>query len=209
MSASTGNAGPYRGLLGYLLVRRRLLLALLLINAAATVYGFFWYREQLAATPWYYWPFTPECPIQSLLFALVLGLRLSGRPWAFLEAFTMLGLIKYGAWTVGIIGHHWFTGGQWDFEKVFLFVAHVGMAYQGIVFLPLLVPARYLVFLVGPWFGFMDFLDYGAGIHPYLPGGDRQLPQAVTLAVLTTVLTSLYTLPWLRANPRDHSGNTS
>ncbi|MDI6709299.1 MAG: DUF1405 domain-containing protein [Bacillota bacterium] len=188
------------GLLAWLLARPRALVAILLVNLGGTVWGFIWYREQLAATPWYFWPFTPECPIQSLLFAAVIALRLLARPWPFLEAFTLPGLIKYGTWTVGILGHHWATGGVPDLEGVALFVAHLGMAVEGLVFLPLLVPARYLVLLVGPWFALMDWLDYGVGLHPYLPGGD-QMGVATGLAAAGSIAVTLYTLTWLRSAP--------
>lgn len=188
------------GLLPWLLARPRVLVAILLVNLGGTVWGFIWYREQLSATPWYFWPFTPECPIQSLLFAVVIAFRLLARPWPFLEAFTYPGLIKYGAWTVGILGHHWATGGAPDTEGAALFAAHLGMALEGLVFLPLLAPTRYLVLLVGPWFALMDFLDYGAGIHPYLPGAN-QTGVAIGLAVAGTVAVTLYTLTWLRGAP--------
>jgi len=195
------------GLSGWLLARPPVLAALLLVNLGGTVWGFIWYREQLAATPWYFWPFTPECPIQSLLFSAVIALRLSGRSCSFLEAFTFLGLIKYGVWTVGILGHHWATGGTPDLEGIALFVAHLGMALEGLVFLPLLNPAPYLVLLVGPWFFLMDWLDYGVGIHPYLPGAN-QMAAAVTLAVAGSAAVTFYTLTWLRgtSSVRMHRG---
>lgn len=39
---------------------------LLLVNAAGTVYGYYWYRYQLAETPPLFLPFVPDSPTASL-----------------------------------------------------------------------------------------------------------------------------------------------
>lgn len=192
--------GDLRRLRALLLKHPHVLTILLMLNLGGTVWGFIWYQEQLAATPWYFWPFTPECPIQSLLFAIVIALRLINKPWPFLEAFTFLGLMKYGFWTMGILTHLWITGESPSPEGIALYMGHFGMFLEGLLFLPLLSPARYMILLVGPWFILMDILDYTIGIHPYLPGAN-QIGAAIALAVTATIGVTLYTLTWLRSTP--------
>ncbi|MBO8129865.1 MAG: DUF1405 domain-containing protein [Peptococcaceae bacterium] len=180
-------------LLRFILKNHIIFFAVLLINVAGSIYGFYWYRNQLAATPWHLWIFTPECPIQTLLFSLVLLLRLRGITSLFLEAVTFLGLIKYGSWTVLILGYHALTGGNLTPEQIALVVGHAGMVLQGWVFLSLLTPARWMVFLFPAWFAFNDFLDYVVGIHPYLPNPGH-VPQAALLAGLGTAYVLLYSV---------------
>lgn len=179
-----------RSLLRFILDRPWVMTALILINLAGAVYGFYWYKEQLSITPWYLWVFTPECPIQALLFAAVLSLRLRGLSSNLLNTVTFLGLIKYGAWTVAILGYHQLTGGFLSLLQWGLLISHAGMVLQGLVFLPLIYP-RAVLALVPLWFGAMDFLDYAVGIHPTLPG-PGQFHVALYLALAGTLFTALY-----------------
>lgn len=177
-------------LLRFITDRPRVMTALILVNLAGAVYGFYWYKEQLSVTPWHLWVFTPECPIQALLFAVVLSLRLRGRSYNLLNTVTFLGLIKYGAWTVLILGYHHLTGGVLTLLQWGLLVSHAGMVIQGLVFLPLIRP-RAVLALVPLWFGAMDFLDYAVGIHPTLPG-PGQFNVALAFAAAGTLFTALY-----------------
>ncbi len=180
-------SGP---ILTFIIERPWVMVVLILVNLIGTVYGFYWYKDQLAATPWHLWVFTPECPIQALLFAIVLSLRLCGRSYNLLNVVTFLGLIKYGAWTVLILGYHELTGGTLTMLQWGLLVSHIGMVVEGAVFLPLVYP-RALLALVPLWFGFMDYLDYVVGIHPTLPG-PGQFNVALLFAVTGTLFTALY-----------------
>lgn len=176
-------------ILKYIIQRPWVIVFLILVNLAGAAYGFYWYKEQLAVTPWYLWVFTPECPIQALLFAIVLTLRLQGRSHNLLNAVTFLGLIKYGAWTVLILGYHEFTGGTLTMLQWGLLVSHVGMVIEGVVFLPFIRP-RPVLALVPLWFGFMDFLDYVVGIYPTLPG-PGQFHVAMFFALSGTLFTAI------------------
>jgi uncharacterized membrane protein YpjA len=177
-------------LLEFILDRPWVMVALIAVNLSGTVYGFFWYKDQLAATPWYLWVFTPECPNQALLLAIVLSLRLLGRSYNLLNALTFLGLIKYGAWTVLILGYHELTGGSLSPLQWGLLISHVGMVIEGLIFLPLIYSTTLLA-LVPLWFGFNDFLDYVVGIHPTLPGPNQFQP-ALLFALLGTLFAVFY-----------------
>ena len=183
------------------LLHRGVLAGLVAVNAAGAAYGFYWYRFQLAATPWPLWPFVPECPIQALLFAVVACMLLARRRNAFLETVTYLGLVKYGSWTVLVLSLFGLTGGQLDGEKVFLMLSHLGMTLEGAIFLRFLPRPGRLITAVPVWFLTMDFLDYAVGIHPWLPD-PKQLVQAFLFALLGTGFTVCWLL-WRRTRPDD------
>ena len=63
------------------LLRREVLTALVGFNAIGTIWGFFWYKDQLSQTPWYFWPLTPDCPLTSLCFLLFLWWVREGKRW--------------------------------------------------------------------------------------------------------------------------------
>jgi len=182
-----------------LLMHPRVLAGLAVINAAGALYGFYWYRFQLATTPWPFWPFVPECPIQASLFAIVAYMLLAGRRNAFLETVTYLGLVKYGSWTVFVLSLFGLSGGQFDVEKLFLLLSHVGMTFEGLVFLRFLPRPGWLLVAVPAWFAAMDFLDYAVGIHPRLPD-PAHLPQALLFAALGTGFATCWLL-WRQAQP--------
>lgn len=52
---------------------------LLIINFLGSLYGYYWYYDQLLATPWPWWIFTPDSPLSTSLFTLTLALLLSGK----------------------------------------------------------------------------------------------------------------------------------
>lgn len=49
-----------------ILAARPVVWLLLFVNAAGTVYGYYWYRYQLAETPPVFLPFVPDSPTASL-----------------------------------------------------------------------------------------------------------------------------------------------
>ncbi|EPR28178.1 putative membrane spanning protein [Geobacillus sp. WSUCF1] len=52
-----------------LLASRPVVWLLLFVNAAGTIYGYYWYRYQLADTPPVFLPFVPDSPTASLFFS--------------------------------------------------------------------------------------------------------------------------------------------
>ena len=83
--------------------QRRFLLLLFVINLLGTLYGYYWYRYQLAQTPLPYLPFVPDSPTASLFFTIVLWLYLRRRNNPYIEAFAAVTLFKYGIWAVAAI----------------------------------------------------------------------------------------------------------
>lgn len=180
--------------------RSSLLWPIILINMAGSVYGFYWYRAQLAETPRYLWPVVPDSPLSTTLFALGLLLALAGRRPGLLVAVACATTIKYGLWAVGVITHYWALGGQVALTEVMLWLSHLGMALEGYVFLrktPL--PARAVTGAL-LWMVFNDYMDYFRGLHPYLfaPG------QEVFAFWLAAGLTLLAFISLVRARVSNH-----
>lgn len=149
--------------------------ALAAVNLGGTAYGFWWYREQLAATPPWYWPVVPDSPTATLLIGLFLlsilpGARWrGGRPRPLLWAAACLSSLKYGLWTPLVMAHFWFTTGTATFESVHLTLSHLGMALEAVIFLRWYRPPWPHVAAAGAWLLFNDYMDYVRGFHPFLP----------------------------------------
>lgn len=172
--------------------RSDILLVLIVVNAIGTIWGFLWYREQLWATPWQYWPLTPDCPLISLCFMIFLtwirGRQAEKSSWASLIAWiAVLGSFKYGVWTVLVLAQYFLSAGsQPDWQDWMLMVSHLGLLAQGMLFqrnLPKL-PLMYGGAMV--WFLLNDYADWLLGFHPRLPMPD-EFAFAMWLSILLTI----------------------
>ena len=157
------------------LLRREVLALLVGFNAVGTVWGLLWYQDQLSQTPWYLWPLTPDCPLTSLCFLLFLWWVREGKPWrqgwkAAISWIAVLGSMKYGVWTVVVIGEYiLLPGSQPDGQDWLLVVSHAGLLAEGLLFwrqLPKL-PMMYGAAMV--WFLANDYADWMLGAYPRLP----------------------------------------
>lgn len=153
--------------------RSRIIPMLLVINLLGSIYGFYWYRSQLAATPWPLWPLVADSPMSTLLFALVLIMILAGWRWTGLQALAVITNIKYGLWTVLVIFHFWLGGGSVRPLELMLMLSHLGMALQGYLFLRPLRLGLTAAVLPALWLVVNDIVDYGFGLHPSLDTPDQ------------------------------------
>jgi uncharacterized membrane protein YpjA len=126
-----------------LLVNDYFLMILLVINALGTLYGYYWYRDQLAFAPIYFLPFIPDSPTASLFFCIVLVGFLRKKHYPLFEALAITNLFKYGVWAVGMNIASGFTGYHLVFGNYMLIVSHGSMALEGLLY------ARY--FKIKPW----------------------------------------------------------
>ncbi|OAT80250.1 hypothetical protein A6M21_01060 [Desulfotomaculum copahuensis] len=161
---------------------------LLIINLLGSVYGFYWYHEQLAATPFYAWLFVPDSPLATTLFALALAGSLAGFKSTLLRAVACTASIKYGLWAVVVISQFWWLGGQPAPTESMLWFSHLGMAAQGFVYLRRVRWGAPVALFTGGWMFLNDALDYGAGLHPYLFAAGQETAAAITAAVLSGLL---------------------
>lgn len=142
--------------------------ALLVINILGSIYGYYWYREQLHNTPLEYWIFTPDSPLATTLFALTIFFMLGKQRVFFLFFLSFVALIKYGLWAVFVNTHYWIIAGEIHGVEVMLWLSHLGMAAEGIIYLLLCPPSFWEWATVSLWLIFNDYVDYVWDLHPYL-----------------------------------------
>ncbi|GFN22723.1 DUF1405 domain-containing protein [Thermanaeromonas sp. C210] len=161
---------------------------LLGINFLGSLYGYYWYREQLAATPRIWWVFTPDSPLSTSLFTLALALALKGKENPFLRLLAAAGVIKYGLWAAVVITDYWLKGGPVEPLEAMLFLSHLGMALEGFIFVHHWPAGFRQVLGIGIWLGLNDYVDYALGWHPYLFRPDQEVLAAVTAVALSSLL---------------------
>lgn len=182
--------GCFVGWLG----KRSTLLLLLAINGPGTIYGYFWYRHQLASTePWYLLPFVPDSPTASLFFCFVLALFLSNRRSPLIEAFACVTLVKYGLWATIMLIWTGALGGQLTAAHYMLILSHIGMALEAVLYIPYYRFKFIHLALVAFWVFSNDLLDYTVPIFPWLdkvlhPYLSLIFPLTVGLSVLSLLL---------------------
>ncbi|HET6871900.1 MAG TPA: DUF1405 domain-containing protein, partial [Sporolactobacillaceae bacterium] len=119
------------------LTRRTNLVILLVINFLGTIYGYYWYKEQLAATPFPLVLFVPDSPTASLFFCFVLASFILRKNWPLMEALAVTSLFKYGVWAVGMNVAAGVMGYPLIFGNYLLIFSHSCMAIEGLLFIPL------------------------------------------------------------------------
>ena len=170
---------------------------LLIINAVGSVYGYYWYWDQLTHTAIKMWLFVPDSPLATTLFTVVLGLSLLGYRKPFLDLLAMTANIKYGFWAVFMITDFWAGGGSIRFAESMLWISHLGMAAQGIIYLFWGSGRRFtapVLFVVSGWMLLNDFFDYYFGIYPYLYYSGQVLIAGISALSMTGVLVLLVRL---------------
>ena len=106
----------------------RFTIPLIVINAVGSACGYYWYHEQLAGTPLYYWPFVPDSPLSTTLFAVALLLSLAGSGSILYRAVALTASIKYGIWAIVMISHYWLNSGPLELTEAMLWLSHYGSA---------------------------------------------------------------------------------
>ncbi len=152
---------------------------LFMINLLGSIYGFYWYQEQLLETPSKWLVFVPDSPMASSFFTLFLIVYFFKKKAPLIEAFASITLFKYGIWATAVI-----LWGAWTIEPsvksifmvqtitwvdLMLMISHLGMAFQAILFFKKYSYGFLSIFLVGIWIFANDFIDYTKDMHPWLP----------------------------------------
>lgn len=175
--------------LQYLIRQRWVIWALFIINLLGTIYGYYWYRNQIAITDWYLLPFVPDSPTASLFFTLVLFFLLRNQHTSFIAAFAAITSIKYGIWAVVAILWGAALGSALYIEHYMLIVSHLGMALEATLFYKYYRIQWRDFILVSIWTLTNDFLDYTLDIHPWT-AYELEMRQN-QLALFTVVLSIL------------------
>lgn len=159
--------------LEYYLEQKWFIYLLLLINIAGSIYGFYWYKNQLAETPIQWLIFTPDSPLASTYFSIFLILYLFKKKSRFIEALASVTLFKYGLWaTIIIIWGSWLSEPSFStlsWIDIMLMTSHLGMAFQALLFNKKYNYGFISLLIAGIWILTNDFLDYTQNIYPWLP----------------------------------------
>lgn len=123
-------------LLTYTLMKRSTQGLLLIVNLFGTLYGYYWYRYQLKATPFPLKLFVPDSPTASLFFCFVLIAFLLKRHWPLMEALAITSLFKYGVWAVGMNVAAGMMGTPLALGNYMLIISHGCMAIEGLLYIP-------------------------------------------------------------------------
>lgn len=142
---------------------------MIIINGAGSVYGFYWYKEQLAQTsPSFLRIIVPDSPTASTLFTFVLVAYLFRKSIPTLEAFAAVTSFKYGVWAVAVILVTAGLGDPLYPEHYMLMISHGGMAIEALLYARFYsIQLRHILF-VAVWTLLNDLLDYSLEIHPWL-----------------------------------------
>ena len=167
-----------------------LLIAIIIINIVGSLVGLFYYWDQLVSASPFVWIFIPDCPLYTMLVAVILALYVSTKRSSDLINFiTAVGLAKYGTWTVVIVlGFSSFYFSVDSSLYTVLVLMHVAMAAEFILPLLLIRQLKYrwtAIALV--WFLANDVADYFLGTHPFVPTSEISL-----IAAFTFLLTPLF-----------------
>lgn len=144
-----------------------------LINLAGTLYGYYWYEPQLATSKWYFYPFIPDSPTASLFFTIIVFLWIFGRRSRLFEALAFVTLIKYGVWAVVMnalmLNELGTSNAYLTTMALMLMVSHGAMAFQALLFSPLMTFRVKELVLVAIWGVHNDVVDYVLGQWPRYP----------------------------------------
>ncbi|KMY44181.1 membrane protein [Bacillus sp. FJAT-27916] len=125
------------------LSNRLVLWTILIINILGTIYGYYWYKGQLEATPLQFLLFVPDSPTASLFFVIALAGIMMGRNFGLFEALAVVSLFKYGIWAVVMNLFSFAVDGSFSLIALMLILSHGAMALEGLLFAP--------YFRVKPW----------------------------------------------------------
>jgi len=176
-----------------------LLFGVFWINVIGSIYGYYFYSPQLSQTPTALLVFVPDCPLYTTLFALVIILAVLGYRNDLFNFIVSIGLVKYAIWTLFILssfsGFYFQTSFDITVQAIILFVLHIGMFLEGLVF-PFGKIRGWHVAAAFGWFLLNDLMDYfGPVLHPFIPpGGNVTL---VMLATFAMTVGSVWLVTWL------------
>jgi uncharacterized membrane protein YpjA len=141
----------------------RILGLVISINIIGSLFGLYYYWDQLMATPWYYWIFVPDCPLYTFLMIFALIFLVLGKRYDTFNTLTAVGLAMYGTWTMIVLLYFnelYFAPAN-ALMSTGLFVSHCGMALESVLLLPYLKKTGILPWLIaGVWFIVQTFFDY-------------------------------------------------
>ena len=143
---------------------------LVAVNLIGFVFGIYFYLPQLLGTDFFLWLIVIDCPLQVFLFAVILFFESRHPLPDIVKFFNLVGLLKYGFWTVFVI---------FLYSDIFLKIdalgyglrafLHVGMAFEAVFLLGMFKPRIKSMVVVAILYLINDFSDYIFGTLPWIP----------------------------------------
>ncbi|MFA6035413.1 MAG: DUF1405 domain-containing protein [Candidatus Micrarchaeia archaeon] len=177
-------------------IRNLLFWVLVLGNLLGALYGFtLFYGAQMLASPAWQWPFIPDCPLFSLLFAismLLLYTGVRGRLATLFNFLTFVGCVKYGFWTVFVLTYYrpFYTDTTAQlFLSTLLLVSHIVLFFQAFLLASYVRPKPWHLAAVLGFMLLSDLSDYSWLTHPWLPGESLALlfPLTVAMSIIASI----------------------
>lgn len=150
----------------WILSHKSFLWLLLFVNIIGTVFGYDWYKWQLAITEPKFWLFVPDSPTASLFFCFALIGWLINRNFKLMEALALVTLVKYGLWAVVMNLLTLMETGSIGWMGWMLVVSHFAMAVQAVLYIPLYRFTIGHLVIVAIWTLHNDVIDYVFGQMP-------------------------------------------
>lgn len=150
----------------WILSHKSFLWLLLFVNIIGTVFGYDWYKWQLAITEPKFWLFVPDSPTASLFFCFALIGWLINRNFKLMEALALVTLVKYGLWAVVMNLLTLMETGSIGWMGWMLVVSHFAMAVQAVLYIPLYRFTIGHLVIAAIWTLHNDVIDYVFGQMP-------------------------------------------
>lgn len=179
------------------LMSRPFLWLMLVCNLLGSIYGFYWYHNQMAETEWYWNFFVPDSPTSSSFFTLVILLFLLRSSSPLLEMISMVTNIKYGVWACGVIITYWVADHDVQPADLMLMMSHGAMAVEVILYNFAYRFDWRLLWVGAAWLLYNDFVDYVYDIHPWFQ--DDRFTAYFTFWTPILSLVTLAVVAWLRS----------
>jgi len=175
-----------------------------MICIAGTIFGFYYYYEQILSSPFWVWVFIPDSPVATLLYALSLILILFRRESNKLNIVSFILMVKTGIWTSAVlfIYFDYYFRPETFILRSFILITHLLMIPLAILLLPLMkkeTPCFFLTILM--LLLFSDIMDYVFDTHPWMP--EKYTFQIGCLAISLSVSLILFLFFLLARKTRD------
>lgn len=171
-----------------LLFKKKVLISIAIVNVLGTFFGFYYYMDQLLATPVWLWLFVPASPLATLFFASSVYLNIQERGSKYLDALAFISNFQYGLWTVFVLIYYaeiFFSGNSLGLYA-FMLVSHSAMAVQAFLLFEWQNIDLKALFMAFVWYLFNDVIDYTLGTHTELYT-EYTLPAELAAYTLTFV----------------------
>ncbi|WP_145523806.1 DUF1405 domain-containing protein [Virgibacillus sp. SK37] len=153
-------------MLKMILLDKRFLIGLFFVNLLGTIYGYYWYKDQLAITPPIFLPFVPDSPTASLFFTIFLIAFIFHKHLPYMEALAITTLFKYGIWAVVMNIFTLVIEGYLHWTGYMLIISHLGMAIQGLLYAPFYTIKLKHIAVAAIFVLHNDIIDYVFGMMP-------------------------------------------